>query len=157
VTVEHEMRVEGRPGVREQQTIVYRELSAEPAGSSAPAPTDQEYAHEWAMDSRALFRYSALTFNAHRIHYDIDYARSVEKYPGLVVHGPLIATLLMDLATERGGALRSFHYQARSPLFAPEPFTVNGKTTATGAVLWAASADGRLAMDGEATYEKGIR
>lgn len=157
VTVEHDVRVEGRPGVREEQTIVYRELRAEPTGVSAPAPTDQEYAQRWAVDSTTLFRYSALTFNAHRIHYDLDYARDVENYPGLVVHGPLIATLLMDLATERGGTLRTFRYRARSPLFAPEPFTVNGRTTATGAALWAASADGRLAMDADATYEEGTR
>ena len=157
VTVEHDVRVEGRPGVREEQTIVYRELAAEPAAGSAPAPTDQEYARRWTVDSTTLFRYSALTFNSHRIHYDLDYARNVEHYPGLVVHGPLIATLLMDLATERGGALRTFRYRARSPLFAPEPFTVNGRTTAAGAALWAASTDGRLAMDAGATYEEGIR
>lgn len=156
VTLEHDVRVTGRPGVREEQTIVYRALAPDAAGSSAVAPTDQEYARSWAVDSRTLFRYSALTFNAHRIHYDLDYARHIEKYPGLVVHGPLIATLLMDLATERGGALKTFRYRARSPLFAPEPFTVNGKTTSTGAALWAASAGGQLAMDGDATYEEGI-
>jgi 3-methylfumaryl-CoA hydratase len=98
-----------------------------------------------------LFRYSALTFNGHRIHYDQPYATGVEGYPGLVVHGPLIATLLMELVRANAAApLATFSFQARAPLFDTEAFTVNGSPDASQLRLWAAGADGRLAMTASA-------
>jgi 3-methylfumaryl-CoA hydratase len=105
-------------------------------------------------DPVLLFRYSALTFNGHRIHYDQPYVTQVEGYPGLIVHGPLIATLLLDLvrreAPER--ALARFSFRAVSPLFDIAPFTVNGSPTANGATLWAANDAGGLAMEGTVAF-----
>lgn len=147
VTVEHDIRQGDQIAVRESQTIVYRELS--PAPAAAPvAPTAADFSDRWDLDSATLFRYSALTFNAHRIHYDVDYCRSVEGYPNLVIHGPLLATLLLDSAVRRDLPVYSFDYRARSPLFVPEPFSVNGR----GTQLWAASLDGRLAMEAEVRH-----
>jgi 3-methylfumaryl-CoA hydratase len=155
VVVRHEISVDGRPRVQEEQTIVYRELAVGPSsGMPVAAPTDGTLTRRWSLDSTALFRYSALTFNSHRIHYDADYARDDEGYPGLVIHGPLLATLLMDLARDDGGELASFTYRARSPLFLPEEFTTNARRDGRGAVLWAASAEGHLAMDATATYKE---
>jgi 3-methylfumaryl-CoA hydratase len=113
----------------------------------------------WQLNQIALFRYSALTFNAHRIHYDVDYARDVEGYPGLVVHGPLLATLLMGLAVQEGRRLSAFEYLARSPAFLPEPLTTNlredpGPVAATK--LWVAGPDGRVVMEGTATYRERV-
>ncbi|MFF7476974.1 MaoC family dehydratase N-terminal domain-containing protein [Streptomyces sp. NPDC008092] len=151
VTVDHDVEADGQPAVSEVQTIVYRELPTEPVLVGGPvAPTDAEFSETWHLDSTALFRYSALTFNGHRIHYDADYSRSVEGYPNLVIHGPLLATLLLDLAVHEGRPLGSFRYKARSPLFLPDAFTVNGRRDGRRTSLWAASLDGRLAMEAEA-------
>ncbi|CND62239.1 MaoC like domain-containing protein [Mycobacterium tuberculosis] len=153
VTVEHDVQVDGRPAVSESQTIVYREAPSTPIRVEGPsAPPDAEFTDRWELDSTALFRYSALTFNGHRIHYDADYARSAEGYPNLVIHGPLLATLLMDSLVRRERRFTSFRYRARSPLFLPEPFTVNGRRDGDGHSVWAASPDGRLAMEAEATH-----
>ncbi len=154
VTVEHDISAGETLSVREQQTIVYRELTAESRGVSAAAPKDAEFHQPWTLNSTALFRYSALTFNGHRIHYDVDYARDVEGYPGLVIHGPLLATLLADLASGQDGRIATFEFRARSPLFIPGAFTVNGRGTQDGADLWAASEAGLLAMDATATYDR---
>lgn len=103
--------------------------------------------------STLLFRYSALTFNGHRIHYDRDYATAVEGYDGLVVHGPLTATLLADLAAnEIGRPLASFSFRAMSPLFDTADFTISGAVTDTGCDLWASTPDGGLAMSATATF-----
>ena len=105
-----------------------------------------------------LFRYSALTFNGHRIHYDLPYVRDEEGYPGLIVHGPLIATLLMDLCSRErpNSTLANFSYRAICPLFDIEPFSVNGapKDDQKSASLWAASNSGMLAMQAEAIFKE---
>lgn len=157
VTVGHE--IQGRDSavlIREEQDIVYRDL----AGANATAPqrtaTDRP---DWSLSivpsPSLLFRYSALTFNAHRIHYDLPYAKEVEAYPGLVVHGPLIATLLLELLHRflPEEQIRSFAYRAVSPIFHIEPFQVCGRRgPAAGVVsLWAQSGDGHLAMWATAT------
>lgn len=152
VTVEHHIRQEDASCVRDTQTIVYREPAAGARAETLSAPTGADFSRRWELDSTALFRYSALTFNGHRIHYDADYAREVEGYPGLVIHGPLLATLLMDHAERFVGPLKSFEYRARSPLFLPERFTVNARGGPDSVDLWAASTDGRLAMSATATY-----
>lgn len=154
VTVEQVLDVDGDRRLTEQQNIVYRDLDLGPTSASPrpAAPIDAAYSRAWPLNEVTLFRYSALTFNSHRIHYDADYARDAEGYPDLVVHGPLLATLLMDLAQDRGGALASFSYRARSPLFRSDGLATHGRSSAAGADLWAASADGRLAMDATATY-----
>jgi 3-methylfumaryl-CoA hydratase len=105
-----------------------------------------------------LFRYSALTFNSHRIHYDTPYATGTEGYAGLVVHGPLQATLLLDLAHARaapGLRLSRFEYRALAPTFAGLPLTINGipAADARSAQVWAAGPGGGQTMAGTATYE----
>jgi 3-methylfumaryl-CoA hydratase len=100
-----------------------------------------------------LFRYSALTFNGHRIHYDRRYVTEVEGYPGLIVHGPLIATLLVDLLSREhpGAVVRRFEFKALSPLFDLHPFTVCGRADGDKRfALWARNADGALAMQATA-------
>ncbi len=152
VSVEHTLRTKDTVNLVEEQTIVYRKLDLAPAPSPAQAaPTDADYTREYTLDSTTLFRYSALTFNGHRIHYDVDYCRQVEGYPGLVIHGPLIATLLLDLYVQQGRPFKRFRYRAKSPLFLPEAFTVNGKSEGQSARLWAADHAGNLAVEAEIT------
>ena len=151
VSIEHLIQAEGRDCLRETQTIVYREADAITTATPQAEAEAGIASRTWTLDSTALFRYSALTFNGHRIHYDADYARDREGYPGLVVHGPLIATLLLDLATE-AGQVRSFDYRAKSPIISPSPFTVHRGETADGAAqLWATDG-GRVAMEASAQY-----
>jgi 3-methylfumaryl-CoA hydratase len=158
VTVEHAFSTDGQRNLHELQTIVYRAMSPTadpPRASAAPssAPSAAEFVTTWSLDNIALFRYSALTFNGHRIHFDADYSRDVEGYPNIVVHGPLIATLLLDLAHRNGRPMARFTYRARSPLFLPSPFTVNGAGTPGGTRLWAADDTGGLAMEADVLAE----
>lgn len=149
VTVEHDLRTAGERNVLEEQTIVYRQPSATAeVPAPQPAPAGAQFRAAWSLDSTALFRYSALTFNGHRIHYDADYCRTVEGYPGLVIHGPLLATLLLDLAVQQGRPTGRFTYRARSPLFLPGSFSVNGLAEGEDTTVWAAGAGGGLAMEG---------
>ena len=139
----------------EDQDIVYRGESPTREGERAvrPAPTGHEFSQEIVPNPVLLFRYSALTFNAHRIHYDRTYARETEGYQGLVVHGPLLATLLLDLLSRHrsDARVRRFSFKAVSPLFDLEPFTLCGKRDSEGAIaLWAQGARGELAMSARA-------
>ena len=100
-----------------------------------------------APRSPLLFRYSALTFNSHRIHYDRDYAVDVEGYPGLVIHGPLQATLLMQFAADlRRDAMRKFTFRSGSPIFDTQSFHLNAETVDGGLSLWTNAVDGPAAM-----------
>jgi len=156
VTVRHEIAQEGRIALTEEHDIVYRDLPApgasQPAGK--PAPTDAAFSRDITPDPVLLFRYSALTFNGHRIHYDRSYVTGVEGYPGLIVHGPLIATLLLDLLHRNmpGARVASFAFRAVGPLFDIDPFRVCGKPTGDGKTiaLWAQNHRGELAMQAEA-------
>ncbi|MEM1276458.1 MAG: MaoC family dehydratase N-terminal domain-containing protein [Pseudomonadota bacterium] len=149
VTVRHEITGGTGLAITEEQDIVYRDDPDPNAPKRAPkqAPTDETHAREWSCDSTVLFRYSALTFNGHKIHYDLDHATRIEGYPGLVVHGPLLATLLLELAQEIG-PVSEFSYRLTAPIFADEPFTICAKETDTGLTLWARGPDGRLAIEG---------
>ena len=158
VTVEHTVRLDGQTCLVEEQDIVYRE--ADPPGAAAPAAAPQRPASaaEWGCsvetDTTMLFRYSALTFNGHRIHYDADYARQVEGYPGLVVHGPLTATLLQQLACEQAGGreLATFEFRGVSPLICGRAMRLEGCRTGERALsLWACGPEGELAMTASAT------
>jgi 3-methylfumaryl-CoA hydratase len=154
VTVQHEILVAGRLRVVEEQDIVYREeASAVQQRPSESAPTDGEVTEEVRPDPTLLFRYSALTFNGHRIHYDREYAREIEGYGGLVVHGPLIATLLAHLAARAfsGHKLGTFEFRAVSPLFDTASFTINRRSNGDEVRLWAADPSGRLSMLAAAT------
>jgi 3-methylfumaryl-CoA hydratase len=130
VTLEHDISGENGLALREQQDIVYLQIpDAFRPPKAIPAPQyDMREAVE--VNSPLLFRYSAITFNAHRIHYDLPYAREVEHYPDLVVHGPLQANLLMDMATRhRGRAPAMFSFRGVHPVFAPDTLEVMASKT----------------------------
>lgn len=118
VKLRHEFEQAGRTCVTEFQDLVYREDPAPDARKPVPpaARTDEAFSQHRSFNSTLLFRYSALTFNGHRIHYDLDYTRTVEGYDGLVVHGPLLAQLLMLQAAEQLGGLSRFSFRATAPL-----------------------------------------
>jgi 3-methylfumaryl-CoA hydratase len=154
VTVRHEIRIEEGVALTEEQDIVYRDSArvyrdAAGAAPSPAAPDGQEWEREIRPGDVLLFRYSALTFNSHRIHYDRRFATSVEGYPGLVVHGPLIATLLLDLLRSNlpEANVAKFSFRAVSPLFDTAPFQICGKADGTTIRLWAANDRGGLAME----------
>jgi 3-methylfumaryl-CoA hydratase len=159
VTVRHEIAQGGRIAVTEEHDIVYRGLPQPGAGTVAlagkPAPADAAWSREITPDPVLLFRYSALTFNGHRIHYDRSYVTGVEGYPGLIVHGPLIATLLLDLLHRNmpDATVTQFSFRAVGPIFDIEPFTVCGQPVDDGrsVKLWAKNNRGELAMQAEAT------
>ena len=141
----------------EEHEIAYRAEAkpGEAAPPAAPAPDRPRWERTIKPDDVLLFRYSALTFNGHRIHYDRRYATEVEGYPGLVVHGPLIASLLADLLRRNlpNADVASLSFRAMSPLFDIASFTVCGRPEANGKSvhLWARNAIGGLAMDATAT------
>jgi len=154
VLVRHEVSGANGVALSEEHDIVYRDP---PAPGEAPpktklAPDVSAWRRDIVPDDVLLFRYSALTFNGHRIHYDRRYVTTEEGYPGLIVHGPLIATLLVDLLrrnTDR--PLAAFRFRAVSPLFDINPFSVHGQPGADGKVaLWARNHEGALAMEAEA-------
>ncbi|HTN01081.1 MAG TPA: hypothetical protein VL132_04350 [Planctomycetaceae bacterium] len=101
-----------------------------------------------------LFRYSALTFNGHRIHYDRDYVTKVEGYPGLIVHGPLQAALQVEFAARlrNGQPSKKFVYRGVQPLFDGANFSVNANEEGAGLAVWTANADGTPTMKGTATW-----
>ncbi len=142
VTVEHEVQTRRGCAVHERQDIVYRGLPSTAAPASPPAiARAPRWTRTVAADPVLLFRYSALTFNGHRIHYDRRFCLDEEGYPGLVVHGPLQATLLMGLAAmARGAPPRLFEFRGNSPLFDTGAFTVNATVSEepNGLDLWTA-------------------
>ena len=153
VTVQHDLAVDGAVRITEEQDLVYREDPAPdaPASEPKPAPTDADFSRVITPSEVMLFRYSALTFNGHRIHYDREYSRDVEGYPGLIFHGPLTATLLADLAiAETGRGLAGFAFRARSPLFDTEAFAIAGSLEGDKVTLWATTPNGGVAMEGHA-------
>jgi 3-methylfumaryl-CoA hydratase len=153
VRAEHEIAVQGKAAIRDAHNIVYREAPKPGEAVSPPEKAGRAAEFERAIvpDPVLLFRYSALTFNGHRIHYDRSYCEEAEGYPGLVVHGPLTATLLMDLYLRQrpGAAVSAFRFRARRPLFDIHPFTLCGAHKSGGAALWALDHEGGLAMRAE--------
>ena len=151
VVVRHEICNAEGIALSEEQDLAYRGHGkpGEPAPAPQPAPADPKWERIVRPDDVLLFRYSALTFNAHRIHYDYRYATEVEGYPGLVVHGPLIATLLLDLLRRYApeANVARFSFRAVSPLFDTGPFWVCGKPEKDGKTisLWARNEAGGLA------------
>ncbi len=155
VTVRHEIAVANDVAITEEHDIVYRDGDRAGYAQPAPkaAPVDERFAREITPDPVLLFRYSALTFNGHRIHYDRRYVTEVERYPGLVVHGPLIATLLLDLLRREhpDARVRRFDFKAVSPLFDTHRFALCGRPDGEHTyALWARSHDGALAMQASA-------
>ncbi|WP_144904170.1 hypothetical protein [Novosphingobium taihuense] len=160
VDIAHETRCEGELAVREMQTIVYRDAAAAGSPAVPPPPADTSFepspwsAHRSIVpDERLLFRFSALTFNSHRIHYDLPYATQEEGYRGLVVHGPLTATLLLDLAQAELGdnALKGFAFRGLSPAICNEPLHLVMRGEGEVIELAAFAHDGRQVMAASAT------
>ncbi|MFD2238039.1 FAS1-like dehydratase domain-containing protein [Aureimonas populi] len=153
VTVEHRISVEGELVVTERQDIVYRDAGGAPSAVPEPAPAGEVRKHV-APTPLLLFRYSALTFNGHRIHYDHPYATGVEGYPGLVVHGPMQATMLLHHAAAIGGRTPSrFSFRSLSPLFDDADFTLNAVEDGEGIRLWTAREGGPVAMSAQAWWQ----
>jgi len=155
VTVRHEIAGTAGVAMTEEHDIVYRENPSADAPMPKPqaARADEAFSREIAPDPVLLFRYSALTFNSHRIHYDRSYVTEVEGYPGLIVHGPLIATFLADLLRRHlpQAAVRRFEFRAVRPLFDINRFTVCGRQDGNRVALWTRDHEGWLTM--EATAE----
>jgi len=157
VTVAHEISDSGGLVIEEEHDIVYRDMPKasdrpEPGETAPPAPP-------WRKDVVAtavhLFRYSALTFNAHRIHYDHPYTTGPEGYPDLIVHGPLLATLMVDLAAKArpDRFVSGFRFRAKRPIFANAEFTVAGQPESdASAAVWVVDPEGYLAMQGEIAF-----
>lgn len=155
VTVRHEISDAAGLAITDEHDIVYRgEGGGAPA--AVAAPTHEAWRREIHPDPVLLFRYSAVTFNGHRIHYDHPYVTKVEGYPGLVVHGPLIATLLVDLLRRNRPdvALRRYAFRAMRPLFDTAPFEVCGAPDEAkrNARLWTRDAHGAITMDATAEW-----
>lgn len=148
VTVRHTVTAAGRLAVVEEHDIVYRDAAkpGDPPPQARAAPAAAAWRREVAPDPVLLFRFSALTFNSHRIHYDLPYAREAERYRGLVVHGPLLASLLLQLA----GPVRSFAFRAVSPAIAGEPLHLAAREEGDGLILGAFTGDGRPVVEAEA-------
>jgi 3-methylfumaryl-CoA hydratase len=157
VAVDHLVSTEQGTAIRERQDIVYREMGgAQPAApaKAAPSPRLAQHRETHMADPVLLFRYSALTFNGHRIHYDRDYVTKVEGYPGLIFHGPLQAAFIVELAAKlRGGRPpRKLSYRGLQPLFEGSEFSVNANDNGSAIELWTANSDGQPTMKGTATW-----
>jgi 3-methylfumaryl-CoA hydratase len=155
VTVEHAIFQDEQLVLNEEQDIVYREdpKPGTPKPELTPAPDNPGFSQVITPTQVMLFRYSALTFNGHRIHYDIDYARDVEGYDGLVFHGPLTATLLVELASaQMGRNPKTFEFRAQSPISGPQPFQIEGHCNGNTITLWARGHDNALAMSASAHF-----
>lgn len=153
-TVQHDYVQQGRICVSEEQDIVYRAPTPPKLEGSVPPPAPQ-WTRTVEPSTVMLFRYSAVTFNGHRIHYDLDYVTRHEGYPGLVVHGPLIATVMLQACVDAnpGREVDSFHYRGLRPLIAPATFEVAGALQDDGtARLWAEQG-GTLAHQADLTFK----
>jgi len=153
-TVQHDYVQQGRLCVSEEQDVVYRDPTA-PRLEGSIEPPARQWSATVEPGTTMLFRYSAVTFNGHRIHYDLDYVTKQEGYPGLVVHGPLIATHMLQACVDAnpGKEVATFHYRGLRPLIAPRPFEVAGSLLEDGsAQLWAEQ-DATLAHQAEVTFK----
>lgn len=155
VTLSHELLQNGRLCVRETQDLIYRP-DPDP-NATAPTPPaarqDETICQPVRFSPTLLFRYSALTFNGHRIHYDRAYCKTVEGYPGLVVHGPLLAQLLIHLAMRELGGLSQFSFRATAPLYDFEAAELCARLDEGKLSLWVRGPEGRQCMTASAVYQ----
>ncbi|MBL4719746.1 MAG: MaoC family dehydratase N-terminal domain-containing protein [Alphaproteobacteria bacterium] len=160
-TVSNRFSGENGLAIEEEHDFIYRgdppaktTKTPETKPSAAPPPAF-DYSQVITPDPVMLFRYSACTFNGHRIHYDYKYVTEVEGYPGLIVHGPLIATFLMELAMGNNPdkTPTGYTFQARAPLFGHETFTVAGKTIGDGCETWSLRPDGQVSATGVVKFQ----
>ncbi|SEM36435.1 3-methylfumaryl-CoA hydratase [Roseovarius azorensis] len=154
VTVAHAYSVDGQPVISERQDIVYRGERTAVGEGTAPEPAAQgAYSRRIVPWPPFLMRYSAVTFNAHRIHYDLAYAQEVEGYAGLIVHGPLQATLLCQYAAAlHGSTPKRFSFRSLAPITDQADFVINAEEAEGGLRLWTAQVGGPVAMQAEATW-----
>jgi 3-methylfumaryl-CoA hydratase len=157
VSVEHLITTPRGTAIRERQDIVYRDMStAQPPAMAKPAapPPSAQHRESHMADPVLLFRYSALTFNGHRIHYDRDYVTKVEGYPGLVFHGPLQAAFIVEFAAKLHGGKppKKFSYRGLQPLFEGSEFSINASDTGAGMDLWTANSAGQPTMRGTGVW-----
>lgn len=153
VTVLHSIRGDAGGWLDDEQDIVYRDVGTSSAPPAPPSGTEDDWTwrSHWKPDSLLLFRYSALTYNSHRIHYDYPYCVNEEGYPGLVVHGPLLATLMFGLAEENlGRPLSRLEYRSQAPVFSGTKVTAADRVDGDGALLWVTREDGTVALRGSA-------
>jgi 3-methylfumaryl-CoA hydratase len=156
VAVEHLVSTERGTAIRERQDIVYREMGGaqQAPAKAASSPRLAQHSETHLADPVLLFRYSALTFNGHRIHYDRDYVTRVEGYPGLIFHGPLQAAFIVELAAKlRGGRPpKKLSYRGVQPLFEGSEFSVNANDNGNAIEVWTANSHGQPTMKGTATW-----
>ena len=157
VGIDHQTRVGDRVAISERQKIVYRQPAASaapaaPTGTSRPDLSVWDWQQDIMPSETMLFRYSALTFNSHRIHYDRPYAVEEEGYPGLVVQGPLMATMLLNLAARQlgGNKLSRFSFRGRAPAFANRALHLVGRREGENIILAVLGMDGEAIMTAEA-------
>ena len=155
ITLEHKIYSKDEISIIEEQDLVY--LQDQQGSKSLPLAQNNvekaDFSQEIHPSAILLFRYSALTFNGHRIHYDLDYAKNVEGYDGLVFHGPLTATLLLDLAVkERKQPIKKYSFRGIAPLSNLDCFWIEGKSEDNAAILWARRKDGVVAMKAKADF-----
>jgi len=154
VTVSHRISADGSRWVEERQDLVYRAIESGTSAAKAPPSTDRgRHIRPMTADAVLLFRYSALTFNGHRIHYDRPYAIQIEGYPGLVVHGPMQAVWLLNYATElRASPPARFSFRGVSPLFDGDEFALHASGDGGRVKLWTAKQDGTICMTADAEW-----
>jgi 3-methylfumaryl-CoA hydratase len=156
VAVDHEITTPRGTAIRERHNIVYRDVSTASLPSAKPAapPPKVQHRETHMADTVLLFRYSALTFNGHRIHYDRDYVTNVEGYPGLIFHGPLQASLMIEFAAKLHGGVapKKVSYRGVQPLFEGSEFSVNANENGSGMELWTANSQGEPTMKGTAAW-----
>jgi 3-methylfumaryl-CoA hydratase len=154
VTVHHDVTSDGLKVLHERQDIVYRGVSPNAAPAAEPAPAAAgDHRQRITPTAPLLFRYSALTFNGHRIHYDKPYATQVEGYPGLIVHGPMQATLLCQYAADiRDKSPARFRFRSLSPIFDDADFMINASDAGNSLKLWTARTGGPVAMEAQAEW-----
>jgi 3-methylfumaryl-CoA hydratase len=156
VAVEHVITTSRGVAIRERHDIVYRDIGGAPAAApkAPPPPPVAKHRESHVSDPVLLFRYSALTFNGHRIHYDRDYVTRVEGYPGLIFHGPMQAAFIVELAAKlhNGRPPKRLTYRGVQPLFEGTEFSVNANDKDGGLELWIANTEGQPTMKGTATW-----
>ena len=155
ITLEHKIYSKDKISIIEEQDLVY--LQDQQRSKFLPSAQKNvekaDFSQEIHPSAILLFRYSALTFNGHRIHYDLDYAKNVERYDGLVFHGPLTATLLLDLALkERKQPIKKCSFRGTAPLANLDCFWIEGKSEDNASILWARRKDGVVAMKAKADF-----
>lgn len=155
--IENIYRVDGEQALSEMQTLVYRDDPRPDEAPPPPKPVPQAAAWSETVetDTALLFRYSAVTFNAHRIHYDAPYARDVEGYPNVVVHGQLTATMLFAALSRHvpGQRLGTFGFRAMKPIFVGERIFLEGAPSGNGYDLWARDANGHLCLSASVEFQ----